>query len=70
MSEELKELESCPFCKTKPEMFGAEVACPHCRASTKARNRNAAITMWNNGFIYAPGEELPYRLFWALERLS
>ena len=58
--------------------YYANIYCKYCEAETKSFTSygnpddaiNAAITMWNNGFIYAHGEELPYRLFWALERLS
>ena len=115
MSEELKELNLCPFCGHAPRVdycpdfspeinkrlseaseleepekseafarinfareYYANIYCEYCEAETKSFTSygnpddaiNAAITMWNNGFIYAHGEELPYRLFRALERLS
>ena len=77
-----EELNPCPFCGHMPEVkaddYYKSISCPYCLASTKVlagfdekeSKTNALATMWNNGFIYAPEEKLPYRLFRALERLS
>ena len=76
----MSELKPCPFCGHEPELnsislFGIKVLCPNCKASTKIFNaayEGELVTMmaWNNDFIYFPHEEIPYKLFKALDRIA
>lgn len=74
----MSELKPCPFCGHTPEMitdYGVSVQCPNCAAHTvpsydENKQKNVAITAWNNDFIYFSHEEIPYRLFKALDRIA